>query len=148
MTVPKEGLIGLALAPHQALVEAGPLRLFAKATGETNPVYTDASAAREAGHPGLPVPPSYLSCLHSTRTDHGAWREKAGFQRERVLHGEQSFAYERMAYVGDVLQFDTRVSDYYEKKNGALQFLVLESRVINQRGEHVATMRSTIVHRN
>jgi len=30
-----------------------------------------------------------------------------------VLHGEQSFSYERMAYVGDVLQFDTRVSDYY-----------------------------------
>jgi acyl dehydratase len=147
MTVP-EGLIGLALAPHQALVEAGPLRLFAKATGETNPVYLDVSAARDAGHPGLPVPPSYLACLNSTRADHGAWREKAGFRRERVLHGEQAFSYERMAYVGDVLQFDTRVSDYYEKKNGALQFLVMESRITNQRGEHVATMRSTIVHRS
>src|SRR5262245_32748993 len=92
-------LIGFTLAPHQALVEAGPLRLFAKAAGETDPVYTDEAAARAAGHPGLPVPPSYLSCLHSTRTDQGTWREKAGFRRERVLHGEQSFTYERMAYV-------------------------------------------------
>lgn len=147
MPVP-EGLIGLPLSPHQALVEAGPLRLFAKATGETDPVYTDLAAARDAGHPGLPVPPSYLACLNSTRTDHGAWREKAGFRRERILHGEQAFTYERMAYVGDTLHFDARVADYYEKKGGALQFLVLETRITNQRAEPVATMRSTIVHRN
>ena len=141
------GLVGMTLAPHQALVEAGPLRLFAKATGETNPVYTDEAAAREAGHPGLPVPPTYLACLNSTRTDHGSWRDKAGFRRERVLHGEQSFHYERLAHVGDTLHFDTRVAEYYEKKGGALQFLVLETRITNQRSEAVATMRSTIVHR-
>ena len=104
-------LIGLTLAPHTALVEAGPLRLFAKATGETDPIYTEESAARDAGHPGLPVPPSYFFCLHSTRKDHGTWRAKAGFRLERVLHGEQAFTYHRMAYAGDTLQFDTRVAD-------------------------------------
>ena len=32
-------------------VEAGRLRFFAKATGETDPVYIDEAAARDAGHP-------------------------------------------------------------------------------------------------
>ena len=50
MTVP-EGLIGLALVPHQALVEAGPLRLFAKATGETNLVGSTRRQMRMSSEP-------------------------------------------------------------------------------------------------
>ena len=41
-------------------VERGRLRFFAKAIGETDPVYTDVEAARAAGHPDLPVPPTFL----------------------------------------------------------------------------------------
>lgn len=141
-------IVGLALPPHRALVESGPLRFFAKATGETRPVYLDEEAARAAGHRSLPVPPSYFFCLHSTRTDQAAWREAAGFRRERLLHGEQAFGYYRMAYAGDTLEFATRVAEQYDRKGGALSFVVLESRITNQHGEHVADMRTTIAHRN
>lgn len=34
-------------------VETGQLRLFAKATGETNPIYFDEAAAKAAGHPAV-----------------------------------------------------------------------------------------------
>ena len=55
--------IGHEFAPHSARVEAGRLRLFAKATGETDPVFSDESSARAAGHPGLPAPPTFTFCL-------------------------------------------------------------------------------------
>lgn len=141
-------IVGLALPPYRVLVELAPLRFFAKATGETRPVYLDEAAARAAGHRSLPVPPSYLFCLHSTRTDQSLWRDRVAFRTERVLHGGQAFDYHGMAYAGDTLEFATRVAEQYQKKGGALSFLVLASRVTNQHGAHVADMRTTIVHRN
>lgn len=141
-------IVGFALAPHRVLVEAEALRLYAEATGETRATYLDEAVARGAGHRGLPVPPAYFFCLNSTSGDQNAWREKAGFRRERLLHGAQAFRYLRMAFSGDTLQFDTRVADQYDKKEGALSFVILETRISNQLGEHVADMRNTIVHRN
>ena len=49
--------IGHAMPGFDVLVEKGRLRFFAKATGQTDPVYSDEAAARAAGHPGSPVPP-------------------------------------------------------------------------------------------
>ena len=39
--------IGLALPEFSAQVEAGALRFFAKAIGQTDPIYVDEAAARE-----------------------------------------------------------------------------------------------------
>ena len=140
-------IIGMIFPKHSATAEAGQLRFFAKAIGETDPVYFDESAARDAGHPGLPVPPTFLFSMNLIRPPSN-WREEAGIELARVLHGEQSFIYHRMAYAGDTLSFDARVSDVYEKKGGALDFLVTEIKVTNQRGEHVADIRGVTVQRN
>ncbi len=140
-------IIGLTFPPHTATAEAGQLRFFAKAIGETNPIYTDEAAARDAGHPGLPLPPTFLFSLELTRPP-AAWMKEAGIELARILHGEQQFTYHRMAYAGDTLSFDTRITDTYAKKGGALDFVVRESRVTNQRGEHIADLRNVLVHRN
>ncbi len=140
-------IIGMKFPPHSAVAEAGQLRFFAKAIGETNPVYRDEAAARDAGHPGLPVPPTFLFSLELLRPESN-WRDEAGMQLARILHGEQSFTYHRTAYAGDTLHFDAHIADVYDKKNGALSFVVVDTRVTNQRGEHVADLRKSIVHRN
>lgn len=139
--------IGRTLPAFRALAEAGRLRFFAKAIGETNPVYFDESAARDAGHPGLPLPPTFLFSLEFEQPD-SSWRDEIGIELPRILHGEQSFTYHRLAYAGDVLLFESRIADIYEKRGGALEFVVRETRVANQRGEHVADLRSVIVQRN
>lgn len=139
--------IGTRFPLHQASVEAGQLRFFAKATGETNPVYFDQAAARAANHPALPVPPTFLFSMELLRPA-STWREDMGIELARVLHGEQCFTYHRMAYDGDVLSFDCHVVDIYQKKGGALDFLVRETRVTNQRDEHVADLRNVLVQRN
>ena len=139
--------IGKAIPEFRTVAEAGQLRFFAKATGETNPIYFDESAARDAGHPNLPLPPTFLFSLELHQPD-TRWRDEIGIQVARILHGEQSFSYHRLAYAGDVLRFETRIADIYDKKGGALDFVVRETRVTNQHGEHVADLRSVLVQRN
>ena len=139
--------IGKSLPAFRTVAEAGRLRFFAKAIGETNPVYFDESAARDAGHPNLPLPPTFLFSLEFEQPD-TSWRDEVGIELPRILHGEQQFTYHRLAYAGDVLQFESRIADIYDKKGGALEFVVRETRVTNQKGEHVADLRSVIVQRN
>ena len=140
--------IGLQLAPFTVPVEASRLRFFAKATGQTDPVYTDEAAAQRAGHPGLPVPPTFLFCLEMDAPNPGALRDTLGIDIAKVLHGEQRFRYHRMAHAGDRLTFAQRVADLYDKKGGALEFMVRETRVTNQRGEHVGDLVGTRVMRH
>lgn len=138
--------IGKQLASFKATPSAYQLRFFAKATGEDNPVYFDESAARDAGHPALPVPPTFLFSLEFEQPS-ASWRAEMGIDVSRILHGEQQFDYHRMAYAGDTLLYESHIADIYDKKSGALQFIVRETKVTNQNGEHVADLRSVIVQR-
>lgn len=140
--------IGHAMAPFEVEVEKGRLRFFAKATGQTDPVYADEATAHAAGHPGLPVPPTFLFCLEMEAPDPAAIRNLLGLDYRRLLHGEQGFSFHRMAYAGDRLRFEQRIEDIYDKKGGALEFVVRMTRVSNQRGEHVADLRCVTVMRN
>lgn len=140
--------IGHVMPRFSALVEAGRLRFFAKATGQTDPIYSDEAAAHAAGHPGLPVPPTFLFCLEMESPDPAAIRDLLGMDYRTLLHGEQGFNYHRMAYAGDTLTFEQRIEDIYDKKGGALEFVVRGTRVSNQRDELVAELRAVTVIRN
>ncbi|MGX1086500.1 MaoC family dehydratase N-terminal domain-containing protein [Pseudomonas sp. AP3_22 TE3818] len=142
-----KNLIGHSLGVTHADVEKGRLRFFAKAIGETDPVFTDEAVAKAAGYKSLPVPPTFLMCLQGEGRNLVEQLNVYGFDLGRVLHAEQAFVYHQPAVAGDVLTFDTRIVDVYDKKGGALQFVVNETRVTNQDGEHVADIRSTLVQR-
>lgn len=141
-------IIGMAFPPFAITAEAGQLRFFAKAIGETDPVYTDAAAARDAGYPDLPAPPTFL---FAAELDSGASDQlltDLQIPLSKLLHGEQSFSYHRPACVGDTVTVRSTVSDIYDKKNGALEFVVKTSRATNQRDELVAELRTVIVCRH
>ncbi len=140
--------IGHAMPAFSAVVEAGRLRFFAKATGQTDPVYSDEAAARDAGHRSLPVPPTFLFCLEMESPDPAAIRNLLGMDYRSLLHGEQGFVYHAMAYAGDTLTFEQRIEDIYDKKGGALEFVVRTTRVTNQHQQLVAELRCVTVIRN
>jgi acyl dehydratase len=140
--------IGHTLPPFEVDVEKGRLRFFAKATGQADPVYSDEAAALGAGHPSLPVPPTFFFCLEMESPNPAAIRELLGMDYGRILHGEQGFNFHAMAYAGDRLRFEQRIDDIYDKKNGALEFVVRKTRVSNQHGALVAEMRCVTVYRN
>jgi acyl dehydratase len=124
--------IGHRLEPFTVDVERGRLRFFAEATGQ---------AATDV------VPPTYFFCLEMESPNPAAIRELLGMDYRRILHGEQGFTYHAPARAGDRLTFTQRIADIYDKKNGALEFVVRETGVTNQRGEHVADMRCVTVYR-
>lgn len=140
-------MIGLVTSHGTIEVEKGRLAFFAKAIGETDPVYTDVAAARDAGHPGLPVPPTFLVCLNSEVSRPFNVLANLKLDLARILHAEQAFTFYRQAYAGDTLSFETKLDEVYDKKGGALHFVVQKTRVTNQNGEHVADLRSTLVER-
>jgi len=137
--------IGRAFAAYSADVEAGRLRLFAKATGETRAEYLDEAAARVAGHPALPAPPTFALCVSLEKPDPFDWLREIGVDLARVLHSGESFRYFAPIYAGDRLTFSSHVEDVVQKRNGALTFIVSSTDVTNQEGKLVAEMRATLV---
>ncbi|MFE1322416.1 MaoC family dehydratase N-terminal domain-containing protein [Kitasatospora phosalacinea] len=128
-------------------VERGRLRFFAKATGQSDPVYSDLEAARAAGHRDLPVPPTFLFCLGMEVPNPFDYLEELGIDPVTVLHGEQAFEYHAQAYAGDTLTYATEISDIYAKKGGALEFLVRTTEVTRD-GELIARLTASAVIRN
>jgi acyl dehydratase len=140
--------IGHELPTSVLPIERSRLQFFAKAIGETNPVYTDAAAARHAGYPDLPAPPTFLFAAELDSGSSFQMLEDLQIPIAKLLHGEQSFSYHRAACVGDTVTVRSSITDIYDKKNGALEFVVKTSRATNQQGELVAELRSVIVCRH
>jgi acyl dehydratase len=126
-------------------IERSRLQFFAKAIGETNPIYTDTEAAQKAGYADLPAPPTFL---FAAELDSGASDQlltDLQIPIAKLLHGEQSFSYYRAACVGDTVTVRSTITDIYDKKNGALEFVVKTSVATNQTGERVAELRTVLV---
>ena len=140
--------IGHELPASVLPIERTRLQFFAKAIGETDPVYTDAAAARDAGYPDLPAPPTFLFAAELDSGASNQLLDDLQIPLSKLLHGEQSFSYHRPACVGDTVTVRSTISDIYDKKNGALEFVVKTSRATNQRDELVAELRTVIVCRN
>ena len=143
-----QSVIGKELAPVTMTVDGGRLRFFAKAIGETNPVFTDLETAMAAGHRDLPVPPTFLFGIELEHADPFAWLADIGVDLPRVLHGEQSFTYHSTAVAGDVLTATPRIGNVYSKKGGALDFIEKASTVTRENGDLVAELKTVIVVRN
>jgi acyl dehydratase len=140
--------IGHELPPSELALERGRLRFFAQAIGETDPVYTDVVAARAAGYADLPAPPTFLFGAELDSGATTALLDLLAIPLAKVLHGEQGFTYHRPACAGDTINVRSRLVDIYDKKGGALEFVVKTSEARNQRHELVAELRTVLVCRH
>ncbi len=140
--------IGHQLPPAVLPIERTRLRFFAKAIGETDPVYHDVAAANAAGYPDLPAPPTFLFAAELDAGVTDKLLEDLGIPLANLLHGEQSFTYHRPVCAGDTVTVRSAITDIYDKKNGALEFVVKASRVTNQNEILVAELSTTIVYRH
>lgn len=139
--------VGRTLPTVQATVERARLRFFAEAIGEDNPIYRDLEAARAAGHPDLPAPPTFLFGLKLDGSDPLGWVADLGIDMRFVLHGTQRFVYHRLVFAGDEVFFRPRITDVYEKRGGALEFIVVDTEV-TRGADVVAVLTETIVARH
>lgn len=123
---------------------------FAQAIGDTSRIYTDPDAARQAGYPAIPAPPSFTRVAYFPRyRPEGIDRDLGfdlGFAPDYVVHGEQSYEYKRPIYVGDVLTGETTLLEVSQKegqRGGLMTFATLETQFFDGDGEHVQTAQNT-----
>ena len=140
-------LIGKTYEPVIFRVTDQRLKFFAKATGQTDPIYYDHDIAISQGHKGIVCPPTFLIVVGMEQKNPFQFLEDLDVKIERMLHAGQEFIYEEIVYEGDKLRMDTKIIDMYDKKEGLLQFCNLESKFTNQNSKHIATLKNTIVVR-
>ena len=137
--------IGHQFPAFQVTIEKGMLRLFARAIGETNPVYTDEAAAREAGYASLPIPLTYPFCLGKFIDDPFDTLHLFNLDHSNIVHGEQEFHYSAAVCAGDILTGQKSVTDVYDRRNGALEFIVVTTEFKDASGLPVCRAIQTIV---
>lgn len=133
-------------------VEAGPFPVtrehilaFTQAVGETNPLYTDDEAAREAGYGSVIAPPTFINLfiIGSNRPDPKIQHGTLGFFASQALESYLPVK------PGDTLRLFTSLEDVYAKtgRSGTMVFAVWKTEVINQKAEVVAVARESFVRR-
>ena len=139
--------IGYEVPPTLWDVEKGRIRFFAEVIGSADPICLDEASAKAAGYRNVVAPPTFIFGAESDSGVLMKLLDTLKIDLREVLHGEQRFDYHAPVCAGDTLRFQTRVADIYDKKDGALEFVVNDTKVTNQLGEHVADLHSVIVVR-
>ena len=140
--------IGHTLDPVELPVEEERLKFIARVLGQTDPVYFDPEAARAAGYPHLPAPSTFPFMLEVDALDLMEFMKLVGKDLKQLLHGEQAFEYHHPICADDRITTVKTITDVFEKKNGALEFLISENTFTNQDGILCATTRTSYVFRN
>ncbi|HEY1330664.1 MAG TPA: MaoC family dehydratase N-terminal domain-containing protein [Actinomycetota bacterium] len=118
---------------------------FALATGQDDPIFLDADAARAAGYADQVAPPTFATVLQIMTSGQAVVDPELGLDYSRVVHGEQAYEFARPLVVGDVLSAVPRIADVYAK--GPNEFLILEAEIHDAAGELVCVSRSTLLSR-
>ncbi|CAB4834331.1 MAG: hypothetical protein F2903_07975 [Actinobacteria bacterium] len=158
-----EALVGTKTQSATVVIERAPLAFFAEAVFDDSQVYQDATVAEAEGFGAIPAPPTFPFVMDN-------WGRFPDIQGERVkkgpeglsalgsvfsgggliLHGEQSFSYERPVKVGDTLKGEGTVVEAYakESKGKTMTFIVMETQWRDATtGDLVVTSRMNIINR-
>lgn len=125
-------------------VDAAMIAQFAAAVGATDPVHTDAEAARAAGHRDVIAPPT-MAVRFAQQADAAYVQDpEAGIDYSRVVHGEQRFVHHRPITAGDELVGTLTVQSI--RAAGGHSMIATRTELTSA-GEPVCTSTSTIVVR-
>jgi acyl dehydratase len=163
MTIDRDAVVGRPTGATTIHVERGPVKNFAEAVTDENPIYRSLDAARAAGFDAIPAPPTFTFAAANwgtfpedqppdpTNGSSPMAEIMMGLMAEggMVLHGEQEFEYHRPVEVGATLHHEGHVVDLYSKesKGKVMTFLVIENVFRNDAGEPVVTERFNLIHR-
>jgi N-terminal half of MaoC dehydratase len=129
--------IGYRMSPFEVLVEAERVRRFIRAIG----------APMESIPAGC-VPPTFLKVIEGEGNSSRRLLDALGVNLQRVLHAEQEFEFGDPVRVGDRLIVERVVTDIFERKNGSLEFIVVDSSIRRNPGQWVGRSRQSILVRN
>ncbi|MEW2413464.1 MaoC family dehydratase N-terminal domain-containing protein [Streptomyces sp. NPDC046866] len=121
------------------------IREFAVAVGDAHPVYTDAEAAKAAGHPDVIAPPTFVFAITFAAAGQVVADPQLGLDYSRVVHGDQRFAYTRPVRAGDRLSVTSTIEAV--KTMAGNDIIDIRGEVHDETGEHVVTAWTKLVSR-
>ena len=127
-------------------VERNKFHEFALAVGATDPIYHSQAAAQAEGYEDTQMLPT--QAIQFEFWGNPAWMahlREIGLNTTTLLHAEQEFEYLLPVRPGDILNGVTTVID--GKARRGLDMVTLETRYINQHGEHVLTALTKVIAR-
>ena len=113
------------------------IREYARAVGETDPLYLDPEAARAAGFPDVVAPPMFAVVYSSEAIAAPLFDPSVGIDFAHLLHGGQEFTWGELVVAGDEITTTTTLTEVSERAGNA--FYTFRTQSTNQRGEAVCT---------
>jgi N-terminal half of MaoC dehydratase len=144
-------IAGAELDSFSFPLERSKLRELAFALGETDPIWHEEDAARDAGFAQVPLPPT-VTVLGDHWRAGGAMAAAAaiGADLERVLHGEARWELLGPFSAGDELTASARVgavSQREGKRGGAMTLVSVHTDYADQHGRLVARRTDLLIER-
>src|SRR3954454_22946707 len=126
----KTEAVGKEYPPVTYAVGREKIKEYARAVGETNPVYLDAEAARGAGYADVVAPPMFAVVYSAPAVGPGIFDPDVGINFAMMVHGGQELRWGKPVVAGDEITTTTTVKDISERDGKG--FYVFESRSVDQ----------------
>ena len=152
-----KSFIGKVAPPIVREVEAGAIRRYADAVGNSNPLYSDKDYCMKAVYGGIIAPPGFFGWplkpvsastgLPDIVAELQKALDSAGFPR--ILDGGISYDFYLPVRAGDIIVASPKVEGITEKegKSGSMMICNFETTYINQNGDLVAKSFQTFIAR-
>ena len=133
--------IGVTSDKVKNVVERELVRRFAESIGDLHPIYVDEETGRKSRYRNNIAPVTFPRIFKSG-TIKGIKLPKKG-----LIHGEQSYHYERPLIVGEEVYCYSKIEDYYEKEgsSGKMGFLKMKRYGEDTNGKLIFTEESITI---
>jgi len=127
-------------------IEKEPIRRWADAIGDLNPLYHDEEYAKKCGYRSLVAPPGFMGqYAFAVKRGKPAPMPRSRRSFTTNLNGGSEYEFLKPIQAGDVITATSKVVDIFERKGrlGPMLFTVRETTYKNQKGEIVLKSRGT-----
>jgi len=137
--------IGVDSEPSVYEIEAEPIRRWAEAIGDSNPLYHDEAYAKSKGFRSLIAPPGFIANYAFPVKSGGGGRRSFRSPFARMLNGGNEYEFFKPIQAGDTITATSNIADLREREGrlGKMLFIISETTYKNQDGEIVAKARGT-----
>lgn len=136
--------VGVESEPSVFEIEKAPIRRWAEAIGDPNPLYHDEEYAKKCGYDSIIAPPGFIAqYAFPVKSGRSSIRFSGTFTRN--LNGGNEYEFFGTIQAGDVITATSKLVDLYEREGrlGMMLFRIMETTFTNQEGEIVAKARGT-----
>ncbi|MBI4186854.1 MAG: MaoC family dehydratase N-terminal domain-containing protein [Chloroflexi bacterium] len=136
--------VGLELEPRVYEIEKGMIQRFARAIGDTNPLWQDEDYARKGPYAGIIAPPTFILTTGFEQIEQLLTSNASG----AVLHGSTEIECYHPVKPGDAIAVAVKIASVRERQGGqtgAMAFIAFDITYTNQRREMVARCRQMVI---